>query len=315
MKLATLKDGSRDGLLVVVSRDLAMAHHASGIASRLQHVLDDWNFLSPQLEDLYATLNGGKARHAFPFEPRRCMAPLPRAFQWVDGAAYPSHRARVPDAGMARGASDALIGACDEVRLDEDAALDAGAMIAVAHGDLPAGASVEQGLEAVRLLLLAVDWRLRDWRAGEPDPGTAGLQARVGTAFAPVAVTPDELGADWRGGRAHMTIECRCNDRRIGRLDAADGMATHFGELLAALARTRPLRAGGLVGGGVASVAAIEAGAACLAELRALEAEATGEPRSGYLRVGDRLRVEATGSDGASVFGAVEQAVAATAPR
>src|SRR3954462_178007 len=176
MKLATYRDGSRDGQLVVVSRDLQSAHYATGIAHKLQQVLDDWNFLAPQLQDLYDALNGGKARHAFPFDPARCMAPLPRAYQWADGSAYINHvelvraarKAEVPqtyytDPLMYQGGSDDFLGPCDDVIVaKEKYGIDFEAEIAVITGDVPMGAAPERALDGIRLVMLANDVSLRN---------------------------------------------------------------------------------------------------------------------------------------------------------
>ncbi|HQD15418.1 MAG TPA: fumarylacetoacetate hydrolase family protein, partial [Ottowia sp.] len=176
MKLATYKDGSRDGQLVVVSRDLSTAHYATGIADRMQQVLDDWGFLSPQLQDLYETLNGGKARHAFPFDPKQCMAPLPRAYQWADGSAYLNHvelvrkarNSEVPasfytDPLMYQGGSDDFIGPCDPVVVPSEAfGIDFEAEIAVVTADVPMGSTPEQALEGIRLVMLVNDVSLRN---------------------------------------------------------------------------------------------------------------------------------------------------------
>ena len=220
MKLATYKDGSHDGQLVVVSRDLSTAHFATGIAGRMQQLLDDWNFLSPQLQDLYVTLNQGKARHAFEFVPAMCAAPLPRAYQWADGSAYLNHvelvrkarKAEVPasfyeDPLMYQGGSDDFLGPRDDAPFaDTEWGIDFEAEVAVITGDVANGASPEQALEGVRLLMLANDWSLRQLVPGELAKGFGFFQSKPATAFSPVAVTPDELGAAWRGGRVHLTI-------------------------------------------------------------------------------------------------------------
>jgi fumarylacetoacetate (FAA) hydrolase len=320
MKLATLKDGQ----LVVVSRDLAQAHFASGIASRLQQVLDDWNFLSPQLEDLYATLNGGKARHAFPFEPRQCMAPLPRAYQWADASGYLNHVALVRRARgaempadahaeplMYQGGSDHLLGPCDDAWFaDEDEGIDFEAELAVITGDVPLGATPEQALDAVRLLVLVNDWTLRHRVPAEMAKGFGFLQSKPATAFGPVAVTPDELGDAWRGGRVHLPVHSSWNGRRFGLPDAGEGMDFPFGTLLAHLARTRHVRAGSIVGGGTVSNADASRGCSCIAEQRALEMIEGGSARTDYMRFGDTIHIEVKGRDGQSVFGAIEQRVA-----
>ena len=323
MKLATLQDGSRDGQLVVVSRDLASAHFASGIATRLQQVLDDWNYLSPQLEDLYATLNGGKARHAFAFDARQCMAPLPRAYQWADGSAYLNHvelvrRARgatVPesfyvDPLMYQGGSDDLLGATQDAAFADEAwGIDFEAEVAVVTADVAQGTSSEQALESVRLLMLANDWSLRNLIPGELAKGFGFLQAKPATAFSPVAVTPDELGAAWRGGRVHLTLDSHWNGRSVGRCEAGPEMTFHFGQLIAHVARTRRLRAGSIVGSGTVSNKDWSHGWSCVAEVRAIETIEHGAAKTEFMKFGDSIRIEMMGADGASLFGAIEQRV------
>ena len=309
MKLATLKDGSRDGQLVVVSRDLSLAHFATGIATRMQQLLDDWNFISPPLEDLYATLNGGKARHAFAFDPRQCMAPLPRACQFVDGAAFP-RRAALPQ--LTHNASDHFLGPTDDLDfpssepVDDGPAIDFEAGLAVVTGDVAMGASPETALEGVRLLMLAVGWRLRHL-----PPGWNEVQGRAATTFGPVAVTPDELGEAWAGGRVHLSIESRVNERRVGLNPTGAEMRFHFGQLIAQLARTRRVGAGSIVGSGVVDRSDPAHGLARIDDLRAAETPANGAPHSGWLQAGDTLGVEMAGADGHSVFGATLQRVVA----
>ncbi len=324
MKLATYKDGSRDGQLVVVSRDLATAHFATGIATRLQQVLDDWNFLSPQLEDLSTTLNQGKARHAFPFEPRMCMAPLPRAYQWADGSAFLNHvrlirqarGAEMPerlesDPLMYQGGSDDLLGPCDEARFGHpNWGIDFEAELAVITGDVPMGVSPEQALEGVRLLMLANDWSLRHLVPDELAKGFGFFQSKPATAFGPVAVTPDELGPMWQGGRVHGTVAVSWNERRVGLLESGPEMHFHFGQLIAHIAKTRNVRAGSIVGSGTVSNADDGRGYGCIAEKRCRETLEHGEPRTAFMAYGDTVRIEFKGADGQSVFGAIEQTVA-----
>jgi len=323
MKLATYKDGSRDGQLVVVSRDLAQAHYATGIATRLQQVLDDWNFLSPQLQDLWVTLNHGKARHAFPFDPGLCMAPLPRAYQWVDGSAYHEHvrrvrRARgaeVSEADLAeplmyQGGSDDFLGPCDDAYFaSQDLGIDFEAEIAVVTGDLPMGVEPARALDGVRLLMLANDWSLRQLVPAEVAKGFGFVQSKPATAFSPVAVTPDELGEAWFRGKVNLTLQASVNGRRLGMLEAGSEMAFHFGRLIAHLARTRRVRAGSIIGSGTVSNADASRGVGCLIEKRALEIAEGGEAKTEYLKFGDVVRIEMKGRDGLSVFGAIEQEV------
>jgi len=327
MKLATLKDGSRDGQLVVVSRDLAQAHHATGIATRLQQLLDDWNFISPQLEDLYSTLNGGKARHAFAFDPRQCMAPLPRACQWADGSAYINHvelvrrarNAEVPasfytDPLMYQGGSDDLLGPCDDaVFADEAWGIDFEAEVAVVTGDVAAGTAPDAALESIRLVMLANDWSLRNLIPNELAKGFGFLQSKPATAFSPVAVTVDELGAAWSGGRLHLALESIWNGRRAGLCDAGPEMTFHFGQLIAHVAKTRRLRAGSIVGSGTVSNKDWSHGYSCIAEKRAIETIESGAPQTDFMKFGDTIRIEMKGTDGQSLFGAIEQTVAAPA--
>jgi len=323
MKLATYRDGSRDGQLVVVSRDLSTAHHATGIATRLQQVLDDWNFVSPQLQDLYVTLNQGKARHAFPFEPRQCLAPLPRAHQWADGSAYLNHvrlvrqarGAGMPDSFLGdpliyQGGSDDFLGPCEDARFgSEDWGIDFEAELAVITGDVDVGASPEQGLEAIRLLMLANDWSLRELIPAELAKGFGFFQAKPATAFSPVAVTPDELGEAWTGGRVHLTLQTTWNERKVGQCESGPEMNFHFGQLIAHMAKTRRVRAGSIVGSGTVSNQDASRGYCCIAEKRALEMIEHGAPSTGFMRFGDSVRIEMKGRDGQSVFGAIEQQV------
>ena len=324
MKLATYNDGSRDGQLAVVSRDLHSAHFATGIATRLQQLLDDWNFLSPQLEDLAQTLNQGKARHAFAFDPKRCMAPLPRAYQWADGSAFANHidllsRAAgteapadfMDDPRVYQGGSDDLLGPCDDA-LFADAAwgIDFEAELVVATGDVAMGTGADAALDSVRLLMLANDWSLRHLVSAELAKQFGFLQSKPATAFAPVAVTPDELGSAWRGGRLHLPVDIAWNGQPVAHIDAGAEMSLHFGQLIAHIARTRRLRAGSLVGSGTVSQRDAAAGYGCIAEKRAREIIDSGSASTGYMRFGDRLRIELLGEDGHSVFGAIDQRVA-----
>ncbi|VWX60136.1 Fumarylacetoacetate hydrolase family protein [Burkholderiales bacterium 8X] len=331
MKLATLKDGSRDGQLVVVSRDLATAHYATGIASRLQQVLDDWGFMSPQLQDLSDALNAGRARHAFPFEPAQCMAPLPRAYQWADASAYLNHvelvrKARgseVPqsfyaDPLMYQGGSDDFIGPCDPIVVaDEAFGIDFEAELAVVTGDLRMGAGPEQAIESIRLLMLANDVSLRNLIPAELAKGFGFFQSKPATAFSPVAVTPDELGDAWQGGRVHLALQSSWNGRKVGLCDAGEEMTFHFGQLIAHIAKTRNVRAGSIVGSGTVSNRGVEVdgrmdwpkGYSCIAEKRSIETIQDGQPRTEFMKYGDTIRIEMKGRDGASIFGAIDQEV------
>jgi len=331
MKLATYQDGSRDGQLVVVSRDLSQAHYATRIANRLQQVLDDWNFLSPQLQDLYDALNAGRTRQAFPFDAARCMAPLPRAYQWVDGSAYLNHvelvrkarGAEVPasfytDPLMYQGGSDDLQGAQSPIVVaNEEMGVDFEAEVAVITGDIPQGCPADKALDGVRLVLLANDVSLRNLIPAELEKGFGFVQSKPATAFSPVAVTPDELGDAWTKGRVHLPLQCTWNGRKVGMCEAGADMTFHFGQLIAHLAKTRNVRAGSIIGSGTVSNPGIEKkgridwpnGYSCIAEKRAMETIQDGKPATDYMRFGDTIRIEMKGRDGLSVFGAIEQEV------
>ena len=327
MKLATYRDGSRDGQLVVVSRDLGTAHYATAIATRLQQLLDDWGFLSPQLEDLYATLNHGKARHAFAFDPALCMAPLPRAYQWADGSAFINHvelvrkarNAEVPasfydDPLMYQGGSDDLLGPTEDIAcVSEDWGLDFEAEVAVVTGDVRQGTAPDAALDGIRLLMLANDVSLRNLIPAELAKGFGFLQSKPATAFSPVAVTPDELGPAWQGGRVHLDLESVWNGRRVGRCNAGAEMTFHFGQLIAHLCKTRNVRAGSIIGSGTVSNKDWARGYSCIAERRAIETIEEGAPKTAFMKVGDTIRIAMAGADGQSVFGAIDQKVVAAA--
>jgi fumarylacetoacetate (FAA) hydrolase len=291
----------------------------------LQQVLDDWGFMSPQLEDLYQTLNHGKARHAFAFEPKRCMAPLPRACQWADGSAFINHvelvrkarNAEVPesfyaDPLMYQGGSDDFLGPCDDVIVpSEDFGIDFESEVAVVTGDVAMGSPPDAALEGIRLVMLVNDVSLRHLIPAELAKGFGFLQSKPATAFGPVAVTPDELGAAWKGGRVHLDLESVWNGERVGLCNAGPEMTFHFGQLIAHIARTRNVRAGSIVGSGTVSNKDWSRGVSCIAERRAIETIESGAPKTDFMKFGDTIRIEMRGADGMSVFGAIDQRIAA----
>jgi len=323
MKLATLKDGSRDGQLAVVARDLKTAHIADGIAPTLQAALDDWAFIAPQLDALYSELNAGRARRAFDFDPARCMAPLPRAFQWADGSAYLNHvelvrkarGAEMPpsfheDPLMYQGGSDDFLGPLDDIVLAfEEWGIDFESEVAVVTGDLPMGATPDQAHGQIRLIMLANDVSLRNLIPPELAKGFGFVQSKPATAFSPVAVTPDELGDAWRGGKVHLPLRSTWNGRLVGQPDAGADMAFNFPQLIAHLCKTRNVRAGSIVGSGTVSNRDASRGYSCIAEQRCLEIIEHGEAVTGFMRFGDTIRIEMLDDAGKSVFGAIEQTV------
>lgn len=326
MKLATYADGSRDGQLVVVSRDLSQAHYATHIANRLQYVLDDWNYLAPQLQEVYDQLNAGRARHAFAFEPERCLAPLPRAHTLVQAQAYVHHTELVrrllcgndTDTGAPALPFCALpagvLGHCRQLpsALHEALEVDFEAQLAVVTADLPADCSLERALDGVRLCLLAHATVLR--AVERSDPHTV-LSARPMVSFAPVAVTLDELGDAWSAGRIHLGMSTALNGRRVGSVDCASGMHWSFAQCLQRLSALRALGAGTVLCGGAVCGAGQEkrsrlewpSGFHSLAQRRGMEMWRDGQPSTPYLRNGDAVRSEVYARDGSSLFGAVEQ--------
>jgi fumarylacetoacetate (FAA) hydrolase len=252
------------------------------------------------------------------------MAPLPRAYQWVDGSAYLNHVELVRKARGAerpasfhdnpliyQGGSDDFLGPTDDaVFASADWGIDFESELAVVTGDVAIGTSPDRALEGVRLLMLVNDWSLRQLIPAELAKGFGFLQGKPATAFGPVAVTPDELGAAWQGGRVHLALESRWNGRRVGLTEAGPEMGFHFGQLIAHVAKTRRLRAGSIVGSGTVSNLDWSHGVSCIAELRAIETIQGGAPTTPYMQFGDTIRIEMTGRDGLSVFGAIDQRVA-----
>lgn len=323
MKLATLKDGTRDGQLAVVARDLKTVAIADAIAPTLQRALDDWQFMAPQLMDLYDELNAGRAARAFGFDTRNCMAPLPRAYQWADGSAFVNHvelvrRARdaqMPDTFwhdplMYQGGSDDFIGPTDDiVAMSEDWGIDFEGEVAVVTGDVPMGATPEQAAGQIRLLMLVNDVSLRNLIPVELAKGFGFLQSKPTSSFSPVAVTPDELGAAWRDGRVHLPLRVAWNNTLVGQPDAGTDMVFGFHQLIAHLVKTRNARAGSIVGSGTVSNKDARRGYTCIAEKRALEMIKDGEAKTAYMGFGDNICIEMLDVAGKSVFGAINQKV------
>jgi fumarylacetoacetate (FAA) hydrolase len=324
MKLASLRDGSRDGQLAVVSRDLSTAHFATNIAPTLQRALDDWNFLSPQLQDLYDALNAGRAPRPFPFAADKCAAPLPRAFQWADGSAYVNHvelvrkarNAEIPetfwtDPLMYQGGSDDFLGPTADIVCGAEAfGIDFEGEVAVVTGDVPMGCTPSEAGDAVRLLMLVNDVSLRNLIPNELGKGFGFFQSKPATAFSPVAVTPDELGTAWRDGKVHLPLTVTWNGQVVGRPNAGVDMVFNFPALIAHICKTRNCRAGSIVGSGTISNKDSSVGYACIAEKRCLETIEHGSATTDFMKFGDSIRIEMFDATGASLFGAIDQIVA-----
>jgi fumarylacetoacetate (FAA) hydrolase len=324
MKLATYNDGTRDGQLVVVSQDLQTAHLAQGICPTLQKALDDWSFFAPQLQDLYQTLNAGKgARHEFVFEPQKCLAPLPRAYQWADGSAYVNHvelvrRARGADMPasfwtdplMYQGASDDLLAPHAPIVCPDQAyGIDFEAEVAVITDDVPMSTSAEQAEAHIKLLLLVNDVSLRHLIPDELARGFGFFQSKPASAFSPVAVTPDELGSAWDGRKLHLPLRVFWNGQLVGQANAGVDMVFDFAQLIAHVCKTRRMGAGSIIGSGTVSNQDPGAGYSCIAELRAREMIEHGQARTAYMRHGDRVRIEMLDAQQHSIFGAIDQVV------
>ncbi len=323
MKLATLKDGSRDGQLAIVSRDLKSAQIADGIAPTLQRALDDWNFIAPQLEKLYESLNSGRASNAFDFDPKKCMAPLPRAFQWADGSAYVNHvelvrkarNAEMPesfwhDPLMYQGGADDFIGPTDDIELlSEEWGIDFESEIAIITGDVPMGVKVQHAGEHIRLLMLVNDVSLRNLIPAELAKGFGFFQSKPASSFSPVAVTPDELGDAWKDGKIHLPLRSTWNEILVGQPNAGVDMVFSFTQLITHLCKTRNARAGTIIGSGTVSNKDAGKGYSCIAEKRALEMIEHGAPSTAFMAFGDRIRIEMLDKSGKSIFGAIDQSV------
>ena len=324
MKLASLEGPGRDGRLVVVSHDLGHALEVPEIAATLQAALDDWQAIAPALREVAIKLDRGELDGAKPFDPAKCAAPLPRAYQFADGSAYLNHvalvrRARgadlpssfLVDPLMYQAVSDGFLGPTDPIVVaDEAFGIDLEAEIAVITDDVPMGVSAEAARAHVQLVMLLNDVSLRRLIPDELAKGFGFLQGKPRSSCSPVAVTPDALGDAWRDGKLHGSLWSWINGREFGRPDAGVEMQFDFGQLIAHAARTRPLAAGTIVGSGTVSNQDRSVGSSCLAELRTIEKLEQGRAETGFLRFGDRVRIEMLDGGGRSIFGAIEQHVA-----
>ena len=332
MKLATLKTGSRDGRLVVVSRDLTRYTDASFLVPTMQAALDDWARIAPHLEAMAEGLEHGSVP-AERFHEHDAHSPLPRAYQWADGSAYVNHvelvrksrGAELPesfwtDPLMYQGGSDAFLGPRDPIVVADDKwGVDMEGEIAVIVDDVPMGASVDEARDAIRLVMLVNDVSLRRLIPDELAKGFGFFHGKPSSAFSPVAVTPDELGDAWDGGRLHLPLCVDLNGKPFGRAEAGVDMTFDFPTLIAHAAKTRPLGAGAIVGSGTVSnkldggpgktIAEGGVGYSCLAELRIVETLTNGKATSDFMRFGDTVRIEMKDHSGHSIFGAIEQVV------
>ena len=333
MKLASLKNGSRDGLLVVVSRDLSRCVAVPAVAATMQQLLDSWAQLSIKLEEVYLALNSGKVDGEMAFEQAQCESPLPRAYQWADGSAYvnqvelvrKARNAEMPpsfwtDPLMYQGGSDDFIGPRDNIDVvSEDYGIDFEGEVAVITDDVPMACTAEQARNKIRLLMLVNDVSLRGLIPNELAKGFGFFQSKPASAFSPVAVTPDELGNKWHDGRVHLPLLSTYNGKLFGKPNAGTDMTFDFGQLVAHAAKTRNLGAGAIIGSGTVSNkqgtehgTSVEEGGvgySCIAEIRMIETIRDGKPATAFMRFGDTIRMEMLDEQGNSIFGAIDQQV------
>ncbi|WP_337880407.1 fumarylacetoacetate hydrolase family protein [Rheinheimera sp.] len=333
MKLATLKNGQRDGQLVVVSRDLQRCVAVPAIAATMQQLLDNWAGLAPKAREVYQALNSGTVAGETAFDQSACESPLPRAYQWADGSAYVNHvelvrkarNSEMPpsfwtDPLMYQGGSDDFLGPRDAIDVvSEDYGIDFEGEVAVITDDVAMATSPEQAREKIRLVMLVNDVSLRGLIPNELAKGFGFFQSKPASAFSPVAVTPDELGADWQDAKLHLPLVSHLNGKLFGKPNAGVDMTFDFGQLVAHAARTRRLGAGAVIGSGTVSnkqgtdwgtsVDEGGVGYSCIAEVRMIETIRDGAPKTSFMKFGDRIRIEMFDAQGQSVFGAIEQQV------
>jgi len=323
MKLASLKQG-RDGALVVVSRDLKRCIAVPHAALTLQQAMDHWMEVSPRLAEVYDLINDGALKDAHAFEPHKCSAPLPRAYQWADGSAYVTHvelvrkarGAEMPasfwsDPLMYQGGSDGFLGPCDSITAaDESFGIDFEGEVAVVTDDVPMSVHANAAEKHIKLMMLVNDVSLRNLIPGELAKGFGFFQSKPASSFSPVAVTPDELGDAWRHAKVHLPLRVDLNGQQFGAPNAGVDMTFSFSQLIAHAAKTRALAAGTIVGSGTVSNADHACGSACIAERRMLEQIETGAPKTPFMKFGDRVRIEMFDAAGNSIFGAIDQHVA-----
>jgi len=329
MKLATIKNNTRDGQLVVVNRDLSKAVTVSKIAQTMQQALDNWVELSPKLEEVYSKLQAGDKSESFDFDTQNAMAPIPRSYHWADGSAYVTHvelvrkarGAELPasfwtDPLMYMGASDAFIGANDDIEIEkEEWGIDFESEVAIITDDVPPSTNAKKAKDHIKLISIVNDVSLRALIPNELGKQFGFYQSKPWTTFAPVAVTPDELGDAWDGGKVHLPLISVLNGAKIGSPNAGIDMTFDFGQLIEHAAKSRSLMAGTVIGSGTVANQGSPDGSSCLAEVRCLEIIKDGKPSTPFMKFGDRIEIEMKDKNGDSIFGKIDQVVREYKPK
>ncbi|MCP4437601.1 MAG: fumarylacetoacetate hydrolase family protein [Aureispira sp.] len=323
MKLASIKNNTRDGQLVVVNKNLTQAVKVPNIAQTMQDAPDNWATLAPKLEQVYKQLQKGQIIESFEFEPQNAMAPIPRAYHWADGSAYVTHvelvrkarNAELPpsfwtDPLMYMGASDAFIGAHDDIQIEkEEWGIDFESEVAVITDDVPAGTSSSEAKNHIKLIAIVNDVSLRNLIPNELSKQFGFYQSKPWTAFSPVAVTPDELEDAWKDAKVHLPLVSTLNNKKIGSPNAGIDMVFDFGQLIAHASKSRSLMAGTIIGSGTVANKGSKDGSSCLAEVRCLEIIAKGQAETPFMKYGDNIKIEMFDNNGASIFGSIDQKV------
>ena len=323
MKLASIDNKTRDGQLVVVNKELTKAVAVSEITLTMQAAIDNWTETEPKLKAVYENLNADKVEDAFDFSSVRILAPLPRAYHWADGSAYVTHvelvrkarNAELPesfwtDPLMYMGASDAFIGANDDIEIEDEAwGIDFESEVAVITDDVPPGTNSQDALNHIKLITIINDVSLRNLIPNELSKQFGFYQSKPWTSFAPVAVTPDELEGDWKEGKLHLPLYSTLNGKLIGSPNAGVDMTFNFGQLIAHASKTRSLMAGTVIGSGTVANQGSPDGSSCLAEVRCLEIVKDGKASTPFMSFGDRIEVEMKDKEGKSIFGKINQVV------
>lgn len=323
MKLASIKNNSRDGTLCVVSNDLSTAQIVGKIAPTLQAAIERWEEVLPQLQELYDALNRNPGADAFPFTPKQAHSPFPRAYQWVDGSAYVNHvelvrqarGATMPenfwtDPLMYQGGSDSFIGPCDPIEVyDESFGIDFEAEIAVVTDDVPMATHADDASRHIKLLMLVNDVSLRHLIPNEIAKGFGFFHSKPASSFSPVAITPDELGLAWDGKKVNLALVSHLNNELFGQPQAGTDMTFNFPQLIEHAAKTRKLSAGTIIGSGTVSNTDRSLGSSCIAEKRMLEILHSGQAKTDFMHFGDTIKIEMFDKTNSSIFGAIEQTV------